>query len=77
MNEAGPVRMCAICRTRLPKANLLRHVRDSNGILILDEKQTRPGRGWYVCDNEKCREKFAKFRPGKSKAGRKSRQARH
>lgn len=70
MNERqGPVRMCVVCRRRFAKSQLLRHVPALDNIsagngLVADEAQTRPGRGWYVCDDPACRERFAgmKFR---------------
>ena len=59
---AGPVRMCVICRRRYPKKALQRHVVAGGG-LEGDSTQTRPGRGYYVCSDEACLSKFAKFRP--------------
>ena len=59
---AGPVRMCVICRRRYPKQALQRHVVVEGG-LEGDSTQTRPGRGYYVCSDEACLSKFAKFRP--------------
>ena len=32
--------------------------------LTPDESQTQPGRGWYVCSETACREKFRRFRTG-------------
>ena len=66
---AGPVRMCVICRERAPKASLTRYVRDAQGNLQIDETQTHPGRGWYLCSNPGCAKKFAKFRPGARRKG--------
>ncbi|MGN1038232.1 MAG: YlxR family protein [Mailhella sp.] len=69
-----PIRMCVVCRRRLAKSQLLRHVSASensaNG-LEPDERQTSPGRGWYVCSDPLCRSRFAsmKFRR-KSHKGR-------
>lgn len=40
----APVRMCKICRTRKPQAELRR--------LVLDP--AKPGRGTYVCDRPEC-----------------------
>ena len=65
----GPVRMCVVCRRRFAKSQLMRHVPAPEGVaagngLEADKAQTRPGRGWYVCDDPQCRERFAgmKFR---------------
>lgn len=60
----GPVRTCCICRRRLPKAELLRHVRSENGNepkLVADPKGRMPGRGLYVCDQAECRERFLRY----------------
>ena len=66
---AGPVRMCVICRERAPKALLTRYVRNAQGILQIDETQTHPGRGWYLCSNPGCVRKFAKYRTGTRRKG--------
>ncbi len=65
----GPTRMCVICRGRAPKASLTRYVRDAQGNLQIDETQTHPGRGWYLCSNPVCAQKFAKYRPGTRRKG--------
>ena len=64
-----PVRMCVVCRRRFAKSQLMRHVPAPEGVvagngLEADKAQTRPGSGWYVCDDPHCRERFAgmKFR---------------
>lgn len=58
----GPVRMCCICRRRLPKAELLRHVRGESGTgFTPDPRGTMPGRGLYVCGQAECRERFLRF----------------
>ena len=58
---AGPVRMCCMCRRRLPKAELTRYVRDKDkdaGGLTPDPAFRLPGRGLYVCGQDECRERF-------------------
>lgn len=60
----GPVRTCCICRRRLPKAELLRHVRsaeDDGGSLVADPRGRMPGRGLYVCGQPQCRERFLRY----------------
>ncbi len=52
-----PVRMCASCRERKPKAVLSRYTMAENG-LQLDPTATSPGRGWYVC-SEACLERLS------------------
>ena len=60
-----PTRMCAICRRRMPKQELVRHVLSpQGGEFLVDESQTQLGRGWYVCSETACREKFRRFRTG-------------
>ena len=60
-----PTRMCAICRRRMPKQELVRHVLSpQGGEFLVDESKTQPGRGWYVCSETACREKFRRFRTG-------------
>jgi predicted RNA-binding protein YlxR (DUF448 family) len=56
----APVRMCAACRQRFPKARLLRHTRSPLGNWMPDDDQTRPGRGRYLCSDPGCRERFAR-----------------
>ena len=58
----GPVRMCVVCRQRLPKRELMRYVRTEDGALAYDAEQTSQGRGWYGCRQEACQKKFLKFR---------------
>lgn len=67
--------MCVICRRRFAKSQLSRHVlapasaetegETRAGVgksgLEADEAQARPGRGWYVCSDPQCREKFLKL----------------
>lgn len=56
-----PLRTCVICRRKLPKGELSRHVRDGSGRLTNDPAQVLPGRGIYVCSDETCRKRFEKF----------------
>ncbi|MBQ9536941.1 MAG: DUF448 domain-containing protein [Desulfovibrionaceae bacterium] len=60
--QAVPIRMCVICRKRFPKDKLRRYVLSSEQVLILDANKTKPGRGWYVCSDQHCEQKFARFR---------------
>ena len=64
----SPVRMCVICRRRFPKETLIRHVL-VQGILTIDAKKNRPGRGWYLCSDPTCTARFAKFRLGTRRKG--------
>lgn len=65
-----PIRSCVICRTRLPKHELKRHVcpepgamRNTPGMapLVPDMEQRMPGRGFYVCNDPQCCEKGTRF----------------
>ena len=53
MSQHVPVRRCAACRTRRPKRELLRFVRQSHGVEV-DPGQLRPGRGGYCCPDQAC-----------------------
>ncbi|MBU1042705.1 MAG: YlxR family protein [Proteobacteria bacterium] len=72
---AGPVRMCCICRCRLPQAQLLRHVRaakageeqEAGKGFVPDPRRRMPGRGLYVCDRAECRERFLRRGDGRKK----------
>ncbi|QGY41620.1 DUF448 domain-containing protein [Pseudodesulfovibrio cashew] len=62
-----PVRMCVVCRKRFPKRELTRYVcpeslreLTENGP-VPDPEQKRPGRGYYVCVQAECRERFPKM----------------
>ncbi|WP_372984734.1 YlxR family protein [Microbacterium sp.] len=48
-----PVRTCVGCRTRAPRAALLRVV-SQNDILILDERAVLPGRGAWIHPTPEC-----------------------
>lgn len=44
-----PLRRCVMCRTSLPKAELIRLVRDKDGRYELDATGHAGGRGTWVC----------------------------
>jgi len=46
--------MCAGCRKRRPKAELVRLALDSAGRLVVDREKILGGRGVYVCPCEEC-----------------------
>lgn len=64
-----PVRRCVICGRRFAKAELVRYVKDQTQGWIFDKRKIMPGRGWYCCQDQVCRARFEKFKPGK-KAGK-------
>src|SRR5712691_12652448 len=51
--DRGPLRRCAGCRRRRPKAELLRFVRQPDGVAF-DPAQVRQGRGGYCCPEAAC-----------------------
>lgn len=55
--------MCVICRRRMPKQVLRRYILTPHGELGLDAEKKSPGRGWYLCTDPVCGQKFARFRP--------------
>ncbi len=62
----SPERMCVVCRRRFPKESLERYVRpqgamDRDATPVHDPAQTMPGRGYYVCGQARCRERFPKM----------------
>lgn len=62
--ETGPVRMCVICRKRFPKGELQRFTCPVHGELALtvDSSGKRPGRGFYLCRDAACRNKFEQYK---------------
>lgn len=62
-----PVRMCVACRKRFPKEELTRYVYsddirepEASGP-VPDLGKDKPGRGFYVCGQALCRERFPKM----------------
>lgn len=66
-----PMRMCVICRQRFPKAELDRYVLSPEGELKPDIRRNMPGRGWYLCSEPACGERFLKYALGRRKRGKK------
>ena len=58
---SSPVRMCAGCRGREPKSDLLRIVA-RDGVGMLDPTQTEPGRGAYLHPKRDCLDRAMKRR---------------
>ena len=57
-----PERQCLGCNRHVPKADLLRVVRDPEGNVSLDFKGRKPGRGAYICRSVDCLRKVRKNR---------------
>lgn len=49
-----PQRMCVGCREMKNKKELIRVVRNAEGVLELDTTGKKPGRGAYICPNVEC-----------------------
>ena len=57
-NTRVPMRMCCICRKRMPKTALARFVA-REGKAVSDPRQISPGRGSYLCSSPACQDRFA------------------
>ena len=55
-----PQRMCVVCRSLKPKAELIRVVKTTDDTYVLDETGKLNGRGAYVCKSASCLEKCTK-----------------
>ena len=61
-----PVRMCIACRKKFPKKELVRYVYSNElkepetDCLVPDPGKNKPGRGFYLCGQALCRDKFPK-----------------
>ena len=54
------MRMCTGCMTMFPKKDLIRIVKNDEGILSIDLKGKVPGRGAYICKKIECLDKAIK-----------------
>ena len=59
-NRKIPMRSCVITREKLPKVELLRIVRTTDGMVIADISGKVNGRGAYICNHAQCLEKAIK-----------------
>lgn len=55
-----PMRMCVGCRQMFPKRELVRVVRNKEGVLSIDKIGKAPGRGAYLCMQAACLERAVK-----------------
>ncbi len=53
-NRRKPLRRCIGCGQRKEKAAMIRIVRTPEGILEVDDRGKKPGRGCYVCPDPDC-----------------------
>lgn len=73
-----PARMCVVCGRRFPKAELARHTLSRQDGWTPDGSRSLPGRGYYLCSDPACRERFAACAPRarKREEARRERRAR-
>jgi len=55
-----PVRQCVGCREGRLKKELIRVVRSPEGVITLDFRGKKPGRGAYLCPDKTCLDKAKK-----------------
>ena len=55
-----PIRLCVACRQPMPKKELLRIVRDKEGVVSVDVTGKSSGRGAYICPKVECLDKAFK-----------------
>ena len=55
-----PLRTCVVTKEQLPKKDLLRIVRTTEGTVEVDETGKKNGRGAYICKSEECLNKLIK-----------------
>ena len=54
--------MCAVCRNKSSKQDLIRVVRTNDGQVYIDNTYKLNGRGMYICKNDQCLAKAIKTR---------------
>jgi predicted RNA-binding protein YlxR (DUF448 family) len=62
MQKKIPQRQCMGCRERKPKRDMIRVVRGTDGVVLLDFSGKVNGRGAYVCPDPECLKKARKSR---------------
>ena len=62
MPKKVPMRRCCGCMEIKPKNELVRVVKNKEGVISLDLTGKMPGRGAYLCRNPECLEKARKAR---------------
>lgn len=63
IKKMEPLRMCVICRNMLPKSELVRVVKNSEGDIFVDETRKANGRGAWLCKTPACLAKLKKNKP--------------
>lgn len=60
MQKKIPQRQCMGCRERKAKRDLIRVVRGTDGVVMLDFSGKVNGRGAYICPHPECLQKVRK-----------------
>ncbi len=60
MMKKQPQRTCMGCNTQKDKKQLIRIVKNKEGIISVDKTGKQEGRGAYLCDDIQCLEKVIK-----------------
>ena len=55
-----PIRTCIACKTEKAKKELIRIVKNKEGVFSVDRHGKASGRGAYVCDSVVCMNKIIK-----------------
>lgn len=55
-----PLRTCMGCNEKKPKKELIRIVKNKEGIISLDKTGKQEGRGAYICNSVECLKKVVK-----------------
>ena len=58
--DKKPIRMCAICKARKNKTELIKVVKLQDGSVLLDKDQKLNGRSVYLCKDISCVSKAQK-----------------
>ena len=53
-----PMRMCVVCRKKLPKSGLVRMIKSGDGKIFPDKQECLPGKGIYLCPETDCLNMF-------------------
>lgn len=60
--KVQPQRTCMGCNLKKDKKDLIRIVKNKENEINIDKTEKMPGRGAYICKDEKCLEKVKKSR---------------
>lgn len=54
MNKKIPMRQCVGCREMKTKRELIRIIRTSEDVILVDATGKKNGRGAYICPSQEC-----------------------